>query len=65
MLFKQAFELMLNKEHLTEQGLRKIVAIKATINKGLTDELKVAFPNVIPEPRPIVNETHQQILDPH
>ena len=37
---KQAFK---NKEHLTIKGLHKIVAIKASMNKGLSDELKVAF----------------------
>lgn len=31
-LFKQAFELIKNKEHLTMEGLKKIVAIKASIN---------------------------------
>jgi hypothetical protein len=31
-LFKQAFNVILNKEHLTEDGPRKIVAIKASMN---------------------------------
>jgi len=41
-------DLMINKEHLTIEGLQKIVNIKATINRGLSEELKVAFTNVIP-----------------
>jgi hypothetical protein len=45
---------MARKEHLTPEGLRKIVSIRASVNKGLTDELKVAFPNTIPVPRPTV-----------
>ena len=54
-LFKQAFHLILNKEHLTKEGLRKIVAIKASINKGLgLRELKTAFPNIKPIKRPEV-----------
>ena len=35
---------MLKKEHLTNEGLLKIVAIKASMNLGLSDDLKVAFP---------------------
>ena len=36
------------KKHLTMEGLQKIVSYKASINLGLTDELKAAFPNTIP-----------------
>nr|YP_010608735.1 hypothetical protein PNX16_mgp036 [Drechslerella dactyloides]WAN89815.1 hypothetical protein [Drechslerella dactyloides] len=36
------------KEHLTMEGLQNIVSNKASINFGLTDELKAAFPNTIP-----------------
>jgi hypothetical protein len=53
-LFKQAFHLILNKQHLTNEGLRKIVAIKASINKGLSVELQTAFPNIKPVKRPEV-----------
>lgn len=46
---------MINKkEHLTEKGLLKIVAIKASINKGLPEKLKMAFPSINPAPRPFV-----------
>jgi hypothetical protein len=44
--------LILNKEHLTMEGLRKIVAIKASMNNGLSDELKAAFTNLPPVERP-------------
>lgn len=48
---------MRHKEHLTQEGLEKRVAIKASINLGLSDELKVAFPNVVAAKKPlIVNE---------
>jgi hypothetical protein len=53
-LFKQAFLLIEKKEHLTEDGLRKIIALKASLNKGLTDNLKSAFPQIIPVTRPLV-----------
>lgn len=45
-LFKRAHLIMLNKEHLTKDGLEKFVQIKASINKGLSNSLKLAFPNL-------------------
>jgi hypothetical protein len=47
------------KEHLTVAGLREIVAIKASLNLGLTPEFKAAFPfpEIIPIPRPLVRDT--------
>ncbi len=42
-LFKQIVNLMVNKEHLTHEGLRKIVAIRALMNLGLSEKLKEAF----------------------
>jgi len=43
LLFKQSFELIKNKEHLAIEGLNKLVAIKASLNLGLTHDLKEAF----------------------
>nr|QCW06898.1 hypothetical protein [Drechslerella brochopaga] len=51
-LFKQALFLILNKEHLTEQGLRKILGIKASLNLGLPESLQTAFPEIAPIERP-------------
>jgi hypothetical protein len=45
---------MEQKEHLTGAGLGKIVAIKASMNLG--EELKVAFPEIIPVTRPVVKD---------
>ena len=53
-LFKRIMELMKNKEHLTKEGLRKIMEIRASINKGLSEEHKIAFPGIEPVERPIV-----------
>jgi len=47
---------MNKKEHLSEEGLRSIVSIRASMNLGLSDELKVAFPDIIPVPRPLIKE---------
>jgi hypothetical protein len=53
----------LKKEHLTSEGLQKILAIKASINKGLSPELKAAFSNITPVKRLEVEEI--LIFDPY
>ena len=55
--------LIKHKKHLTPEGLRKIVAIKASMNLGLSGKLRAAFPDVVPVVRPRV-ETPKAI-DPH
>jgi hypothetical protein len=62
-LFKQAFELVKSKQHLTKEGLRKIVSIRASINKGLTDALTTAFPDTTPIQRPKVEVPEK--IDPN
>ena len=53
-LFRLAYKLVLNKEHLKLEGLKKIVALKTTMNKGLSDQLQAAFQDLIFIPRPLV-----------
>jgi len=48
LLFKQCFEMIKNGEHLTEEGLLKIVTLKSSLNWGISDKLTKAFPLVIP-----------------
>lgn len=56
-LFKQVLELMSNKEHLTEEGLLKIVNIKASMNfENISSKLKEWFPDIKPVNRPIREE---------
>nr|AAC24230.1 S5 ribosomal protein/maturase fusion protein [Cryphonectria parasitica]AMX22315.1 LAGLIDADG endonuclease [Cryphonectria parasitica] len=56
LLFKQVFELFKNKNHLTMEGLRQIVAIKALLrNKGLSNSLLEAFPGITPATLPITD----------
>jgi hypothetical protein len=62
-LFKQALELIQNKKHLTADGLKEIVSIKASMNLGLSESLKTAFPNVIPVSRPLA--IGQKIQEPN
>lgn len=61
-LFKKAINCINDKEHITTEGLYKIISIKASMNLGLSDELKVAFPNVISIKRPLVK--NQPLPDP-
>ena len=44
-LFSRAVMLISQKQHLTIEGLEKIVAIRASMNLGLSEVLKEAFPN--------------------
>jgi hypothetical protein len=52
LLFKQCYDLIKQKQHLTQDGLAKIVALKCNLNKGCTDVLIEAFPNIVPVARP-------------
>lgn len=63
LLFKQVVDLMLRKEHLTSKGLLDIISLKASLNLGLPDELKKAFPDIVPKDRPVVD--FKGIKDPH
>lgn len=54
LLFKAVVNMVNTKEHLTMKGLQKIVSLKASINLGLNDELKAAFPDTVPILRPLV-----------
>lgn len=42
------------KEHITSEGLQKVVNIKASMNKGLSKELAESFPNTVGLSRPLV-----------
>lgn len=55
LLFKQAVNLLNLKAQSDIEGVRKIVSIKASINRGLSDTLKTQFPTVLPAPRPVVS----------
>lgn len=53
-LWFKCAELLLNKEHLHEEGLNKILSLKSLFNKGLSDKLKLAFPSVKTIDRPVL-----------
>lgn len=50
LLFKQCYNLIALKEHLTLDGLLKLVGLKASL--GLPHDLQKAFPSAIPAMRP-------------
>ena len=60
-LFKKAYELINNKQHLTMDGLLKLIALKASSNWGLNQNLKEAFPNIVPISR---TQTDNKIPSP-
>ena len=56
LLFKQAVNLLLEGQARSSiEGMHKIISIKASMNSGLSDKLKINFPTVLPLSRPIVS----------
>jgi len=53
-LFSLIVNLINNKEHLTEEGLNKILSIRTSMNKGLTINLKKLFTNIVGIERPVI-----------
>jgi len=62
-LFCRALNLINKKEHLNIEGIKKIVRIRASMNQGLTKDLKEYFPNIIPVKRPL--KKNNEIKDPY
>ena len=52
LIFKQCFEIIKQREHLTEEGLLLLIGLKSSLNWGLSINLKKAFPNVTFVKRP-------------
>jgi hypothetical protein len=64
-LFKRVVDLMKRREHLTPEGLKKIVSLRAAMNNGLSEKQKAAFPDVVPVQRPLVEDQVPLRADPH
>lgn len=47
-LFKEAWRMIFNKEHLNKEGLIKIISLKAAFNNSLSEKLQEEFPNLVP-----------------
>jgi hypothetical protein len=56
-LFTKVVEIINAKGHLTIEGLQKIINIKASLNLGISENLKSYFTNIIPVERPLVKAT--------
>ena len=54
-LFNSIIDKIRKKEHLTMEGIKKIVSLKYYLNKGLPEKIKTSFPNIIPVSRPNYN----------
>lgn len=52
-LFKNIVELVLQKHHLKQEGLLRILEFKAKLNKGLLPDLEKAFPKIKHVARPV------------
>ena len=67
LLFKEVVRMIINKEQLIQEGLVKIVAIKSSMNLGLSDTLKTEFMAYAQQildsyPRPTIENT--KVTDP-
>lgn len=63
LLFKKAADLFNNKAHLTFEGIKRAVNIKASMYWGLSDMLKSEFAAYVPAERPEISYNIK--LDPH
>lgn len=64
-LFKLAYNIIINKEHLTQEGLLKLVAIKGSLNLGLAPDLQSAFPGITNADKPLVTGPAHKLPDPN
>jgi hypothetical protein len=53
-LFKEIIDLIKKGDHLKIEGLLSIINLRASLNLGLSKDLKAAFPKTIPVIRPNV-----------
>jgi hypothetical protein len=56
-LFQTIVNLIIQNQHTTPDGLKKIVELRASLNKGISGELAKNFPNIQPVERPKVELT--------
>jgi len=61
--WKEVLDLMNSKQHLTIEGLERIVGIKTFMNRGISNTLKLAFPNVTSVKRSVF--VNQGNIDPN
>lgn len=64
LLFKQIVLYIVDKKHLTSEGLQAIVNLRASLNWGLTDSLKKAFPLTIAAVKPSIDNKIDDKVSP-
>lgn len=52
LLFEQCYNLIKQKQHLTQTGFEQILSFKYNLNEGLSEALKKAYPHIEPVDRP-------------
>jgi hypothetical protein len=57
LLFKKIVILIEQGEHLKVEGIQSIINVRASLNLGLSEILKAAFPNTIPVVRPYISSS--------
>jgi hypothetical protein len=67
LIFKSCFEMIKKGEHLTEEGLLKIISLKSALNLGLPEKLINAFSRQIDSLVPVVKREYvfKYIPDPY
>lgn len=53
-LFKEIVTFMVKKGHLINKDFETILSLRANLNLGISEKLKIAFPNIVPTARPEV-----------
>nr|YP_010835439.1 hypothetical protein QLP32_mgp06 [Perenniporia fraxinea]WFS78672.1 hypothetical protein [Perenniporia fraxinea] len=54
LFFNKVIQIIKVRGHLNYEGVKNIVSIKGAINKGLSEELLIAFPNINIVARPLI-----------
>jgi hypothetical protein len=52
LLWCKIIDIVSKKDHLSSSGFKEILSIRASLNWGLSEKLKVEFPEVVPIVRP-------------
>jgi Proton-conducting membrane transporter/NADH-Ubiquinone oxidoreductase (complex I), chain 5 N-terminus/LAGLIDADG endonuclease len=63
-LWCQVMDMIINKEHLTKEGLLRILSIKSVFPKGLTNKMKKMYPNINLYNKPVF-KSNMNTLNPY
>jgi len=63
LLWSKVVEMLANKDHLNQPGFLSILSYYASINRGVSPKVQSFHPNIIPQPKPVLNLPKK--LDPY